>query len=233
MHSGNNEEIEHSISTVLVKHREENINFRRQTEIFDPSKFQSDIGIVGLGSIGSNTAIALTRLGLKKLSLHDFDKVEEHNLPSQTYSIADIGEYKATALAKSIKSINKNSLYFTSFHKFDGVMNTDDILIIAVDSMDERKRICSTLKDSLFQPKFIIDGRMGGPQLEIYTCQSADEWKETFVDNPDVDPCGARSICYISMVIGGLIANQVKRIIKGEKYCKEIIFNIDRLQILC
>jgi len=116
--------------------------------------------------------------------------------------------------------------------KYNGTECLGNILIVAVDTMKERKRIWKNLKKNKIEPSTIIDGRMGGPQLEIYTCRTLDEWEKTFVDNPVKDSCGSRYICYISMVIGALIANQVKRVLKGEPFKKSILFNIDSLQIL-
>lgn len=145
----------------------------------------------------------------------------------------DLAVLKTFSLVRIIKDIN--DLVFVSTdvdRKFDGDFCFSKILIVAVDSMKERKRICQNLKKSETKPKFIIDGRMGGAQLEIYSCLTLEEWESTFVDNPSRDPCGARYICYISMIIGALIANQVKRYLKGEPYKKEIMFNINTLQLI-
>ena len=131
-----------------------------------------------------------------------------------------------------MKEINKNINVSAFSEKFTGKDCLSDILVIAVDSMKERKKICNELKKSEYKPKQIIDGRMGGPQLEIYTCNSLEEWEDTLFDNPSKDSCGARYICYISMTIGSFIANQIKRLIKGEQYKKTIIFNIDTLQLI-
>ena len=131
-----------------------------------------------------------------------------------------------------MRGINKNIKVSAFSEKFSGENCLSNILVIAVDTMKERKRICNKLKKSAYKPKLIIDGRMGGPQLEIYTCQSLEEWEDTLFDNPSKDSCGARYICYISMVIGSLIANQIKRLIKGESYKKSILFNIDSLQLI-
>jgi sulfur carrier protein ThiS adenylyltransferase len=38
------------------------------------------VGIAGLGGLGSNVAVALTRLRIGKLILTDFDMIEESNL---------------------------------------------------------------------------------------------------------------------------------------------------------
>jgi len=158
--------------------------------------------------------------------------VENHNLSSQAFGEKNVGMYKTHAMTDIIVDVNGKAEVFNIDKKFNGKEFKGGILIIAVDSMKERKRIYTNLKKSKVQPKFIIDGRMGGPQLEVYSCIDLNDWKETFVSQASSDPCGARYICYISMVIGSFIANQVKRFLKEEKYKKSILFNIDSLQLI-
>lgn len=209
------------------------INWKRQSLIFDPETFQgSDVTIVGLGNIGSQSALALARLGITNMFLYDHDTVEAHNLASQSFDTTHLGVPKVEATASIMKKVNPTVVAGAVQNKFDGKSVLSDILIIAVDSMKERKRICANMKKAGTLPRLIIDGRMGGPQIEVYSIESFEEWEDTFVDNPSLDPCGARYICYSSMVIGSFIANQVKRFLKGEKLKKDILFNIDTYQLL-
>ena len=164
--------------------------------------------------------------------MYDPDIVEAHNLSSQSYLECQLSTKKTESLRRIMYQINSKTSIACFNQKFDGKECLSNILIVAVDSMKERKRICSNLKKNKINIETIIDGRMGGPQLEVYTCKSLDEWENTFVDNPSKDPCGARYICYISMVIGAFIANQIKRILKKEIYKKTILFNIDSLQLI-
>src|SRR3989338_7414179 len=64
------------------------------------------VTIVGLGSLGSFTALLLAKNGVN-LNLIDFDKVSIENLSSQIYSRKDIGKYKVKAIAKYLKKLNK------------------------------------------------------------------------------------------------------------------------------
>lgn len=64
------------------------------------------IGIAGLGGLGSNAAVSLTRAGIGKLILVDFDRVELSNLNRQAYFIEHIGMLKTEAIADIIKRIN-------------------------------------------------------------------------------------------------------------------------------
>ncbi len=216
-----------------IPEREVNINFKRQVDIYDPRENQQTISIVGLGNIGSQVGTGLGRLGLETFHLYDHDKVEEHNLSSQAFFLSDLNEYKVVAMQKKIQDLNKHSLPFIHIEKFDGKEEIEGILIIAVDSMKERIKIFNNMKKKGTFPSLVIDGRMGGPQLEVYTCRSFDEWEKTLVHGPvSNDPCGARYICYTSMIIGALISNQVKRFLKNEDIKRSIVFDINHLAIM-
>jgi sulfur carrier protein ThiS adenylyltransferase len=67
------------------------------------------IGIAGLGGLGSNVAVALTRLGAGKLIIADYDVVEEGNLTRQHYFIDQIGRAKVEATAENISRINPDT----------------------------------------------------------------------------------------------------------------------------
>ena len=63
------------------------------------------VAVCGLGGLGSNIAIALARVGIGKLLLCDFDRVDITNLHRQQYKADQIGMYKTVALAENLKEI--------------------------------------------------------------------------------------------------------------------------------
>ena len=91
-------------------------------------------------------------------------------------------------------------------------------MILAVDSMAVRWELGKAGLSGGFW-KLLIDGRMGGEQIEIYTVKSPSQFLTTLVPPADVEngPCTERSVVYNTAVIGGLIANQVKKFAKGDK----------------
>lgn len=66
----------------------------------------ANIGIAGLGGLGSAVAIALARVGVARLKLVDFDIIDPSNLNRQQYFISDIGKKKTNALKDIIIRIN-------------------------------------------------------------------------------------------------------------------------------
>lgn len=64
------------------------------------------VGIAGLGGLGSNVAVALTRLRVGKLILVDFDQVEESNLNRQNYFADQVGRHKVDATCENLSRIN-------------------------------------------------------------------------------------------------------------------------------
>ncbi len=66
------------------------------------------IGIAGLGGLGSNVAVALTRTGPGRLILADFDRVEEPNLNRQQYFLDQVGQHKVDACRINLQRIQPN-----------------------------------------------------------------------------------------------------------------------------
>jgi len=64
------------------------------------------VGIAGVGGLGSAVAVALTRLGIGRLIIADFDIVEPSNLNRQQYFLDQIGLAKVLALRDTLTRIN-------------------------------------------------------------------------------------------------------------------------------
>lgn len=64
------------------------------------------VGVMGLGGLGSLVALSLSRIGIGKLVLADYDVVEPTNLNRQQYFVDQIGMKKTEALKQIIGRIN-------------------------------------------------------------------------------------------------------------------------------
>lgn len=203
---------------------------KRQTAIYNPADFaDKEVTIIGLGNIGSHTALALARMGVAKLSLVDFDTVEDHNLSSQAYTIPQVGENKTSALVSLIGAISDAEVtIYTEPYKHH--IPVGDFTVIAVDSMETRHDIARDLVQ-YYPHTHVIDGRMGGGQIEVHN-GSVTDWMETLTASADTDECSARYISYTSYIIAGAIANTLKRLLKSETVPTSMWMHTDTMEIL-
>lgn len=81
--------------------------FKRTVTVWGPDNHANftrlRIGVVGLGSVGSIVAETLARMGMKRVSLIDFDEVQEHNLDRLLGATEDdVGHLKIDVIGKVI-----------------------------------------------------------------------------------------------------------------------------------
>jgi hypothetical protein len=189
------------------------------------------IVIIGCGSVGSNAAVSLARLGFKHFVLYDDDRVEAHNITSQAYSAEDIGAYKVDALRDILTAINEDTGIYPKRERVSASNRPDvgqGVVIVAVDTMAVRREIAPLLIGC----SAIVDGRTGGGQVEVHTHKSIKEYTGSLPEKVSDDPCTARFTPYTAAIAGALITNQVKRLLRGESVYRDIVFHIDTLELL-
>lgn len=124
------------------------------------------IHIVGVGSLGSNLAHLLVRMGFETLVLYDFDDVSPNNITNQFYFHHQIGDHKIDSLEHNLKIINPD-ITIIKKGKY-----TDDhlygIVFLCLDSITERRRIAELNKNN-YQIKLISDLRLGLGEGQCFT----------------------------------------------------------------
>ncbi|WP_269478077.1 sulfur carrier protein ThiS adenylyltransferase ThiF [Hominibacterium faecale] len=80
-------------------------DLRFSPEVYEKLQ-EASVAIAGLGGLGSNIAVMLTRTGIGKLKLVDFDQVDLSNLNRQVYDIRHLGQLKTEALSQRLKELN-------------------------------------------------------------------------------------------------------------------------------
>lgn len=196
--------------------------FIRQTGLADPAKLTMRISIIGAGSIGSWTSLALLKLGCSNVSVWDRDYVEKHNAGSQIYTSADSGKSKVDALRERLNELTDSTIE-TNFAMWDATNDLKDsgIIISAVDSMAVRAELFGRFRG---EGRWFIDGRMAGNVIVIYAfslldTQACTEYGKTLFSDEEADPtpCSERSVVYNTLVCGGLIGAIVAGIANGRK----------------
>ena len=124
--------------------------FRRQIEVIGNENQEKlskkNILIVGAGGLGNIIASTLSCIGLKKIYIVDFDKIEIHNIHRQfQFSKSDVGEFKAEILAKKLSRCQELEYYVNEFdEKFADKFfkeNRVDLIIDATDNFEVRLEI--------------------------------------------------------------------------------------------
>lgn len=72
---------------------------------------RASVGVAGLGGLGSHIAMALARMGVGRMVLADFDRVELANLHRQQYSLSHIGQWKTDAIVEQLRAVDPYLLY--------------------------------------------------------------------------------------------------------------------------
>ena len=95
--------------------------YRRQIELIGKENQEKlskkSILIVGAGGLGNIIVSTISCVGLKKIYIVDFDKIEIHNLHRQfQFSKNDIGKYKAEVLARKLSRCQELKYYVNKFN---------------------------------------------------------------------------------------------------------------------
>lgn len=184
------------------------------------------IGIIGAGAIGSFVTLALAKMGFKNLVVYDFDKIEDHNIDNQMYPLGSVRKRKVIALRDMVKDFSgENILAMAKPSDGANLLRTmrrlnetgTKIIIMAVDSLDVRKKIAESLVGSNI---WLIDPRMGAKVYELYVNKAWDYqalagYLDSFIPDSEASPelCGQKSIIYTVLGIAAEVCNAVHKIV--------------------
>ena len=152
------------------------LRYQRNQSTISPQQqktlFDSHIAIIGCGGLGGHTAEILTRIGIGKLSLYDFDHFEEHNLNRQNFcTIKNLGLPKALVVKEALEQINPSIQIEAHVQKFDpqkdfAAIQTCDLLIDALDHPPTKRALAQLCQ---INKKPFIHGAIGGLTGQVAT----------------------------------------------------------------
>lgn len=196
------------------------------------------VTLIGCGGLGSPTAIALSKMGIPRLLLWDFDSVEEHNLPNTFYKEKDIGRFKVEALKETCLEFNSDLVITTRRTRFSERDMLRGIVISGVDSMASRHAIWNKIKMNPNVPLY-IEGRMsrlaGIVNVVRPTNQSDIAWYESTLcsdENAIQDPCTEKAIIFSVLGFTWVVSSWVKKIANNEPIHRWVVvdsFNMSTL----
>ncbi len=125
------------------------------------------VAVCGLGGLGSNIATALTRAGIGKLILIDFDKVDITNLHRQQYKVNQIGMSKTEALQDNLKEINPyieteiHNVYLNENNAKD-ILSDADIICEAFDNAECKAMLTNFVLEKIPEKYIVAASGMAG-----------------------------------------------------------------------
>lgn len=145
---------------------EKTLQERITPQIYEKMK-RAEIGIAGLGGLGSNIAVMLARTGIGHLHLVDFDKVDLTNLNRQAYHISHLNRLKTDALKELLLEINPYLDVTTKTVRVTKDNATElfgkyAIVCEAFDHPENKAMLVNTLLEQCPQMKIISGSGMAG-----------------------------------------------------------------------
>lgn len=179
--------------------------------------------VAGLGGLGSQIAIMLTRAGIGELFLVDFDRVELTNLNRQAYDISHLGQPKTEALSEILKKINpyiqiKAKQEYVTEKTAGKLFQEYPILCEAFDRPEQKAMLVNTVLENCPETVIVAGSGMAGyGSANAITTQR--KMKRLYV-------CGdgktelSEDICLMSSRVAACAAHQanmVLRLLLGEE----------------
>ena len=196
-------------------------SFLRHGAFFGPEDAEDKtLCIIGAGATGSWVALTAAKMGWHNFQLWDSDSVESHNLPNQAFDAGHVGQKKVDALESVLQAFNP-SVQITKFDCFFDAANPEhlseltDYLFIAVDSLDTRKAIYSSIKLNPFI-ELVFETRMGFTHAELNIVSpkeinKIDEILNTIKTDKEVveAACNERIISTLVMIVSAVLVHQL------------------------
>lgn len=198
--------------------------FSRQKDVVPPEKLATcDVAVIGVGAIGRQIALQLAAMGVPKLQLIDFDKVEESNIASQGYWEEDIEQPKIAATAAACKRINSGIEVIEHDGRFRRSLELGNAVFCCVDDIEIRALIFEALKDKI---EFFADGRMTAETVRVITAfddHSKNYYPKTLFTRGEAfeGTCTSKSTIFTANIAAGLMIEQFT------KWLREMIIDQD------
>lgn len=203
--------------------------FARQIGLVPRDKLDTlGVTVIGVGAIGRQVALQLAALGVRQITLIDFDLVEDVNVTTQGYLHEDIGRSKVQATAQAISRIDESIQVSQILDRFRPGHQVGDAVFCCVDSISARSAIW---RSAGRLARFWVDGRMLGEVMRILTVteeQGRDYYPTTLFAQAEAvsGACTARGVIYTAAIAAGLMTQQFTRWLRGLPTDSDLSLNL-------
>jgi hypothetical protein len=197
-------------------------NYADQVGIFDPSKVDEVVTVIGVGGIGASILPTVLTMGFTRFLLWDPDLVEDRNVTTNLiFRPKDLYEVKVERVKEYLLDNGATEVEIRK-EAFTGQEPLSGLVISGVDTMKARKEIWPhVVNGDVF---LYMDGRIGGQHATLLTVEPFNpvqaEWYEKYWLFDDEKaaplPCTARTVVYPAVALGAFMAAYLARWSRGE-----------------
>jgi len=208
----------------------------RQRDIVPPEPLAAcDVTVVGVGAVGRQVALQLAAIGVGRMQLIDFDRVEVENLAPQGYFEADLGRSKAEATADLCGRINSAINVRAIDGRFKRSMDVGDAVLCCVDSIETRRHIWRVVRD---RTGFFCDTRMSAEVVRVLSVADAVSRKHYpttlfAASEAHAGACTAKSTIYTANLAAALAVGQLTKWLRGLPVDPDVTLNILASELTC
>jgi molybdopterin-synthase adenylyltransferase len=206
-----------------------NDRFERQRDLVPmPRLAEITVTVIGVGAIGRQVALQLAAIGVRRLQLIDFDRVEAVNVTSQGYLAGDVGQLKVAAARAAILGIDPTVAVQAIADRYRAKHSLGEAVFCCVDSISSRASIWRSAEPRC---QFWVDGRMLGEVIRILAAAEPGERRHYATtlfaqEVAQTGQCTARSTIYAASVAAGLMLHQFARWLRGIRVDSDATLNL-------
>jgi sulfur carrier protein ThiS adenylyltransferase len=186
------------------------------------------VTVIGVGAMGRQIALQLAAIGVRRLQLVDFDRVDQTNVTTQGYWTEDIGQPKVAATCRMIAQLDPAVEVELVDDRFRPKLSVGEAVFCCVDSIDARGAIWRSAGN---RAQFFADGRMLGEVIRVIVAAEPlgrDHYPTTLFSAVEAEPgrCTARSTIYTANIAAGLMVHQFVRWLRRQPVDPNISLNL-------
>ena len=203
--------------------------FERQADLVPQKRLRElTASVIGVGAVGRQVAVQLAAIGVRQISLFDFDMVEPTNITTQGYRAGDVGSAKVESTAAALRQLDPDVEVRCIPDRFRTRHAMGEAVFCCVDSISARQAIWRAVAE---QCGFWADGRILAETLRVLTVADGNGRKHyptTLFDQSEAiaGRCTARSTIYAASITAGLMLHQFTRWLRGLPTDADLLLNL-------
>lgn len=203
--------------------------FSRQQELVPRERIlRETVSVIGVGAIGRQVALQLAALGVPKLQLIDFDRVEASNVTSQGYLAVDVGRPKVQATADLCQQIEPMLEVEEILARFRPTLDMGTAVFCCVDAISTRAAVWRAMEHRC---TFWADGRMLGETIRVLAATTTEGRKHYATSlfaqaEAQAGRCTSRSTIYAASLAAALLVHQYVRYLRSVPLDVDATFNL-------